>query len=187
MQPDPIEILDDFLSSDDAADDCMMIDELDGYLTAIILAPTSIETNEWMPLIWGTTGQPHTGYQEEADEVQSIIQQMCDDTATSLEKGITFEPLFHQEMDGNGNTRAEPQHWCIGFMKGLALSEAEWKDGDDTIEQHLQPIIFFSQGTKEVDPMDHIQNLLDGNSRADKYAIEDISQSIEAIYQLNRK
>jgi uncharacterized protein len=34
----------------------MSIDELDGYLTAIVIGPTTLNFSQWFPGIWGPDG-----------------------------------------------------------------------------------------------------------------------------------
>ena len=45
--------LDSYLSSSEFGDELMMLSELDGYLTAVCLAPHAIPPSEWLPQIWG--------------------------------------------------------------------------------------------------------------------------------------
>lgn len=44
--------LDNFLMSDDTSDETMMLDALDGYLTAIVSGPVTLKTSEWLPGFW---------------------------------------------------------------------------------------------------------------------------------------
>src|SRR5690606_24633541 len=46
--------LDKFLLSDRTADDCMTMDALHGYLTALAIGPEEVPLVEWLPPIWGT-------------------------------------------------------------------------------------------------------------------------------------
>ena len=48
-----LEELDAFLMSDDAPDNCMMLSDLDGYLTAVAIGPELIMPSEWLPHVWG--------------------------------------------------------------------------------------------------------------------------------------
>src|SRR3546814_19313106 len=56
MQPDltdeDIETLDTFLMSEQAPEDCMLISDLDGFLTAIAIGPEPVPQADWMPVVW---------------------------------------------------------------------------------------------------------------------------------------
>lgn len=43
LSEEEIDELDDFLMSDAVTDEAMMLDQLDGYLTAIIIGPTTLK------------------------------------------------------------------------------------------------------------------------------------------------
>ncbi len=48
--------LDSYLSSDDAPENCMMISDLDGFLTGVLCSPDLILPSEWLPVVWGEDG-----------------------------------------------------------------------------------------------------------------------------------
>ena len=45
--------LDAFLRSDNAPPECMMLSDLDGFLTGIAVGPERITPSEWLPVVWG--------------------------------------------------------------------------------------------------------------------------------------
>ena len=53
LSEEEIDELDDFLMSDAVTDEAMMLDQLDGYLTAIIIGPVTLRMQDWLPGIWG--------------------------------------------------------------------------------------------------------------------------------------
>lgn len=50
--------LDEYLSSDDSADNCMMLSDLDGFIHGILCCPTIIPSEEWMPIAFGADPEP---------------------------------------------------------------------------------------------------------------------------------
>jgi len=49
LSDDELEELDRFLLSAAASDETMLLDALDGYLTAIVIGPTTILPSRWLP------------------------------------------------------------------------------------------------------------------------------------------
>jgi len=45
--------LDDFLLSEAAGEDAMLLAELDGFLAGVIVCPDMIMPSEWLPAVWG--------------------------------------------------------------------------------------------------------------------------------------
>ena len=83
MLPDPqlnapllgeeVERLDDLLQQYGKDYGLLSVDELDGYLTAIVSGPHLIRPNEWYPEIWGGRGfEPD--WEKEADYIYSFSQ-----------------------------------------------------------------------------------------------------------------
>lgn len=48
-----IELLDEFLASESARQNCFGISDLDGFLTGVAIGPELIRPSEWLPIIWG--------------------------------------------------------------------------------------------------------------------------------------
>ena len=49
--------LEGFLASDAVPQDCMDLEMLDGFLTAIVSGPESIQPSEWLPQVWSDGGR----------------------------------------------------------------------------------------------------------------------------------
>ena len=47
--------LDQFLLSDVTSEETMLMDGLDGYLTAIVVGPRTVMPSQWLPGVWGPT------------------------------------------------------------------------------------------------------------------------------------
>src|SRR5947207_9214751 len=47
-----LDSLEGFLASDSVPQDCMDLEMLDGFLTAIVSGPESIQPSEWLPQVW---------------------------------------------------------------------------------------------------------------------------------------
>jgi uncharacterized protein len=49
-----IHVLDEFLMSDRTPEDALSIDELHGYLTAIVCCPIQVVSSDWLDDVWQT-------------------------------------------------------------------------------------------------------------------------------------
>ena len=56
LSEEEIDELDDFLMLDAVTDEAMMLDQLDGYLTAIIIGPTTLRMQDWPQAAGGQGG-----------------------------------------------------------------------------------------------------------------------------------
>ena len=115
--------LDAFLLSSERADDVMSLEQLDGYLTAIALAPHMILPSEWLPEIWGEE-EPVFADAEEAQAIHAAIMGLYNENMQVLaDPDAEFDPIFAGDTDGS--TLVDP--WAEGFIDGIALRADDWK------------------------------------------------------------
>ncbi len=130
MAPNPmpqadvdLRVLDAYLMSDDAPEECMMIPDLDGFLTGIAVGPEPIPQSEWMSRIWGGEDPKFTGT-EEAEMVFGTIIGRYNEIVAQLEAGPdSFEPMFEQSADG----RLIVTDWAAGFIDAAMLRPERWE------------------------------------------------------------
>ena len=79
--------LDKFLLSDRCADDCMTMDSLHGFLTALVVGPQEVLIGEWLPLVWGNSdeGLPAFKSEKECERIVSLIVRYMNEIAVTLE------------------------------------------------------------------------------------------------------
>lgn len=117
-----LDLLDEHLSSPDLPDEAMLLTELDGYLTAIALAPHLILPSEWMPEIWGGE-QAGFAHMQLANGVYGAIMGLYNDNLRALFGGAgCFEPIFDVDTDGSPLIEI----WLQGFVRGVNLRPEEW-------------------------------------------------------------
>ena len=81
MAPPTEEQLDEleaFLLSDATSDEVMMLEMLDGYLTAIASGPMEVAGSEWLPGVWGPTDEDVPDFESEAQAsriVETVVRQ----------------------------------------------------------------------------------------------------------------
>lgn len=106
-------------------DDVMMLTELDGYLTGVLVCPDLILPSEWMPVIWGQAG-PAFGNEGEAREILGLIMGLYNDIAGRLQRPGSYGPLIDEDVDGTFLW----EFWAQGFGKALSLRPTVWSKFD---------------------------------------------------------
>jgi uncharacterized protein len=125
--------LEAFLASDAVPQDCMDLEMLDGYLTAIVSGPEDIQPSEWLPGVWsegGRTGAPAYSGNEQAQQVMGLILRHMHGIQRTLRESPTrFRPLVYLPDDKarNDKTPGEATAWCEGYMSGVKLRDEEWQ------------------------------------------------------------
>jgi uncharacterized protein len=128
MSPPPheldsdLEALDQFLMSDQAPDDCMMLSDLDGFLTGLAVGPELIAPSEWLPLVWGGDEEPVFDSAAEAQSVLGAIMRRYNEILGQIADGY-IEPIFIETIAGE----VIAADWAEGFMQAIALRAAAWE------------------------------------------------------------
>lgn len=112
--------LDLFLCRQDD-EDVMLLSELDGYLTGVLVCPDLIPPSEWMPLIWGEAGAPFADVNE-ANEILGLVMGLYNDILGRLMQPDSYGPLIDEDNDGTYLW----EFWAQGFGKALSLRPGVW-------------------------------------------------------------
>ncbi|MGH7102919.1 MAG: UPF0149 family protein [Acetobacteraceae bacterium] len=95
---------------------------LDGYLTAVIIGPCSIDPHEWLRNMLGPHGRLGAEGTKQAAAIMAIVARfnaISEGLATAPER---YAPIFERTDDGT--VLAGP--WCMGFLTAMKLRYAEW-------------------------------------------------------------
>ncbi|CAN7721500.1 UPF0149 family protein [Caballeronia sp. LjRoot31] len=131
LSDDELDELDRFLMSDLVSDETLMVDGLDGYLTAIAIGPITLMPSQWLPGIWGPERDDAPAFEskEQAQRIMSLIVQHFNGIIETLENDLgSFAPVFSEDKfpdDPHVYPNAEP--WALGFMEGLNLCRSAWQ------------------------------------------------------------
>ncbi len=126
--------LESFLASDAVPPDCMDLEMLDGYLTAVVSGPEQIQPSEWLPQMWSEGGKSATPAYVDNDQAQRImalvLRHMVGIQRTLAESPTRFRPLLYVPDEAARNTEHAPPEataWCEGYMSGVKLRDSEWQ------------------------------------------------------------
>lgn len=113
--------LDEFLLSDRAPEQCMMLSDLDGFLTGIVVGPEFLPPSEWLPAIWGGE-EPVFDDAAHAQSILGAIMGRYNEILEAIEEGA-IAPIFLETADG-GVIAAD---WAEGFMQAVFLRPDAWE------------------------------------------------------------
>ena len=126
--------LEAFLASDAVPQDCMDLEMLDGYLTAIVSGPDMIQPSEWLPAVWSEGGKSASPAFVDSAAAQRImglvLRHMVGIQRTLGESPTRFRPLLYMTDDKapkNERTPPEGTAWCEGYMSGVKLRDDDWQ------------------------------------------------------------
>jgi uncharacterized protein len=125
------EELNAFLLSEATSDETMQLDHLDGYLTALVAGPATLDPSVWLPRVWGPSSRDEPAFDtmEQAQRILDLILRHMDGIATALENDPDrYEPLFdHVVYKGDAREYVDGEMWARGFMQGVDLRRREWQ------------------------------------------------------------
>ena len=110
-------------------DETMLLSQLDGYLTGIILCPETIPASDWLPRVWGPQDDldgPLFLDSGEARQVTGLIMAHYATLAAQLEDpGHVIVPVF--DYDGQpGIEDTLWETWMLGFREAIHLRHSVW-------------------------------------------------------------
>jgi uncharacterized protein len=156
LSDEEMDELDSFLLSEATSDDAMMLDCLDGFLTAIVSGPVMIMPSVWMPMVWGSpeVDEPIFETLEQAERITGLIMRHLNGIIWNLEQDPdAFEPVFDAAIyPGDLREYVNGEMWAYGYMEGINLQRQNWKEFFDepNSEVVLRPI--FLLGADDVTP-----------------------------------
>ncbi len=102
----------------------MLLTELDGFLTGLVICPEAIPPAEWMAVVWGAEADWIPPFEDPLD-VQWFADAVAarrDEIARDLARG-KLQPIFDvDERDGE----VLWEYWIDGFAEATALRPESW-------------------------------------------------------------
>jgi uncharacterized protein len=130
LSDDELQALDALLSDLDS-DAAMNIEALDGYLTALLLAPTpvaALKGADWLPVVWGGDGEgeaPFSSGKQKKRAIVLVLRHLRDIDQALQHHPDRWEPVFSvAEVDER--ELADAEDWCIGFLQAAAMDVDGW-------------------------------------------------------------
>ena len=156
LSENDLDELDQFLMSEATSDETMMLDVLDGYLTAIVIGPTTLSFNHWFSGIWGPEKEdmPKFATMAEAQRIIDLIVRHMNGIIAAFEDDPDeIEPLFSIWPYSEGESELyDGESWAYGFVQGLKLCRKDWQPlfDDPTGKEMFKPL--YLMGEEDVTP-----------------------------------
>jgi len=102
----------------------MNLEQLDGFLAALICGPEIVRPSEYLPVIYGSDMvlEDSFGSQSVLQDFLSLIMRHWNVIADTLHSGDVFLPLLLE--DDRGVTTAND--WATGFLRGMEFHKEQW-------------------------------------------------------------
>jgi uncharacterized protein len=148
--------LDNFLMSDATSNEIMMLDSLDGFLTAIASSPAMLMPSEWLPRVWGPTAEdaPTFDTNAQAERIIGLMMRHLSGITWSLHQDPEhFEPVFDTNVYVDDEREyVDGEMWAHGYMTAIDMQRDSWKAVFESKHgsEVLRPIYLL--GSSEVTP-----------------------------------
>jgi len=123
--------LDSFLMSDATTNEVMLLDCLDGFLTAIVSGQAMPKTEEWLSRVWGPTAEDAPTFESnaQAERITGLITRHMNAIGWSLhQEPEHFEPVFDlQVYEGDEREYMDGEMWAHGYMTGINMQRDSWE------------------------------------------------------------
>jgi uncharacterized protein len=123
--------LDSFLMSDATTNEVMMLDCLDGFLTAIVSGPAMPKSGEWISRVWGPTAEdaPTFASDAQAQRIIGLMMRHLNAIVWNLQQDPEhFEPVFDLQVYADDDREyVDGEMWAHGYMTGINMQRDGWK------------------------------------------------------------
>lgn len=139
--------LDDLLAALPQESLPMTVSELDGYVTSILACPDLIPPSEWLPHVWGETGD--AGFPDLATAEATISAVMAHYNAVASEMARTpwIEPIY--EVDPHSDETLW-EAWVDGFTRALRLRPLAWQAVLEQADEETRSSLIFLMSLRDI-------------------------------------
>jgi uncharacterized protein len=119
----------------------MNLEQLDGFLSALICCPELVPPSEYLPVVWGGDIALEDQFSAHPilNDFLSLIMRHWNSIIDVLQSGEVYLPLLLE--DEKGDTHAND--WANGFLRGMELRKEHWAPlvNDEMNDGSLIPIL----------------------------------------------
>jgi uncharacterized protein len=119
------------------SDNPMNVEAMDGYLSALLLAPGRLRpppSAGWLPAVWGGDGEgtaPFASGRQRKKAAQAVLRHLHAIDLQLRQAPQHWQPVFSVAEvagpdGGDGQEWVDAEDWCIGFLQAVALDAEAW-------------------------------------------------------------
>jgi uncharacterized protein len=118
----------------------MALSELDGYVTGLLACPEMIPPSDWLPHVWGETGDAQFPDQKTAEKTIGAVMEHYNSVASAITRSSWCDPIY--EVDSNSDeTLWEP--WINGFTRAMQLRPDAWDAFEERADEEARVSMVF--------------------------------------------
>ena len=142
--------LESLLSTPAFKSQAMGLDEIQGFLCAVICGPEGVAQQQWLPAV---LGHPEYASGEQETSVKNLLSRFHAEITADLVAGESLGLVLNLTDASNAATEGEYDYgaWCQAFIDGVEFSPVPWIEvgEEDEINELLFPISLLAG---EIDP-----------------------------------
>jgi uncharacterized protein len=125
----------------------MSLSELDGYVTGVLACPELIAPSDWLPHVWGETGDANFPDLKTAEETIGAVMAHYNAVAAAMIESHWIEPIY--EVDPSSDeTLWEP--WVDGFTRAMGLRPEAWQHLIERADEETQATMIFLMALQDI-------------------------------------
>lgn len=146
--------LEQLLGSPAFAKQSMRLDEIQGYLAAVLSGPERVAATKWLPAV---LGNPAYESEEQEQDVKALLVRFHAEIAAELAGGESLSLVldFGDASEAGAGDEYDYAAWCQAYLDGVDASPVPWNDAvnSDEEEEELNEMLFpISLLAGEIDP-----------------------------------
>jgi len=143
LEDEALDLLDDFLDSEQVDVDALDLISAHGFLVALAVAPREVPASVWVTELFH--GEPTFADDAERQTVLGLLEQLRNNAIEVLEGGGLPELPFELDLGESMPEETPIGDWCAGFMEAVFLDEAAWfADDEEAAATLLLPFMLLS-------------------------------------------
>lgn len=125
----------------------MTLSELDGYIVGLLACPEMIPPSEWLPHVWGETGEAEFPDKQSAEETVGAVMTHCNSVVEAISGSLWVEPIY--KVDPNSDeVMWEP--WVDGFTRAMRLRPEAWSRLLDQADEDTRETMIFLMALQDI-------------------------------------
>lgn len=131
--------LETLLASPAFKQQAMGLDEIQGFLCAVISGPLPVSAALWLPAVLGNPGYANA---DEAQAVKDLLVRFHAEIVADLAAGESLGLVLNLTEPSNAAADGEYDYsaWCQAYLDGVEFSAASWTEAGD--ENEINELLF---------------------------------------------